>query len=272
MTTFLVQLSDTHIVAPGQLAYGRIDTAPPLARAVASVGRLRQPPDAVVITGDLVDLGQPAEYARLRKLLQPLLATTPVYLMPGNHDDRTALRAAFPDHAYLGHGDFIQYSVPIGGLQLVALDSVVPRASHGELCDRRLAWLDDELGRLGDRPVVLALHHPPFTTLIGHMDQIGLAQGREGLATIVAAHPNVERVISGHLHRAIDVRFAGSLASTAPSTAHQVCLDLRPDAQPQFMFEPPAFRVLAWRAESGLVSHLAPVGEFEGPFFFHDPE
>jgi 3',5'-cyclic-AMP phosphodiesterase len=269
MTTFLVQLSDLHIVAPGALAYGRVDTARALERAVASVRRLRQQASAVVITGDLTDRGQAVEYARLRELLQPL--SMPVFLMPGNHDERTALREAFPGHRYLGDGEFIQYSVAVGDLQLVALDTLAPGMSHGELCERRLGWLDDELGRLGRRPVVLALHHPPFSTLIDHMDHIGLRLGAPELAAIVARHPNVERVISGHLHRAIETRFAGTLASTAPSTAHQVCLDFAPDAKPAFAFEPPGFRVHAWTADVGVVSHLAPIGEFEGPFLFHDP-
>ena len=57
--TFLVQLTDLHIREPGRLAYGRIDTAPYLARAVQSVLALRQAPDAVVITGDLTTPGQP---------------------------------------------------------------------------------------------------------------------------------------------------------------------------------------------------------------------
>lgn len=268
MTTSLVQLSDLHIVAPATLAYGRVDTARSLERAVAGVRRLRQQASAVVITGDLTDRGQAVEYARLRDLLQGLPA--PVFLMPGNHDDRSALREAFPEHRYLGDGEFIQYSVAIGELQLVALDTLAPGMSHGELCDRRLGWLDDELGRLGRRPVVLALHHPPFTTLIDHMDQIGLRRGKPELAAIVARHPNVERVICGHLHRAIETRFAGTLASTAPSTAHQVCLDFALDAVPAFAFEPAGFRVHAWSPTAGLISHLVPIGEFVGPFRFHD--
>ena len=101
-TTVLVQLTDLHIREPGRLAYGRIDTAPYLERAVQSVLRLPQQPDAVVITGDLSDFGRAAEYEHLARLLAPL--TMPVYLMPGNHDDRDQLRRSFPDHGYLAAG------------------------------------------------------------------------------------------------------------------------------------------------------------------------
>jgi 3',5'-cyclic AMP phosphodiesterase CpdA len=272
MNTTIVQLTDTHIREPGRLAYGRVDTAEFLERAVASVSRLRQRPDAVVVTGDLVDFGRPAEYARLRALLAPL--ALPVYLLPGNHDERDALRASFPDHGYLARDDaapFVQYSVTIGALRLVALDTVVPGGGWGELCDARLQWLDDELARHAGHPVIVAMHHPPFPTLIGHMDKLGLRSGAGRLAQTIARHPNVERVICGHLHRAIDMRFGGTIASTCPGPAHQVSLDLAPDAASAFHMEPPAFRLHVWSPGAGLVTHLAPIGEFDGPYPFFEP-
>jgi 3',5'-cyclic-AMP phosphodiesterase len=272
MTTTIVQLSDTHIREPGRLAYGVVDTAAFLQQAVSSVLALRQQPDAVVVTGDLVDFGRAAEYARLRQLLAPL--TMPLYLMPGNHDDRATLRAAFPDHAYLKADDpaaFIQYAVAVGELRLVTLDTVVPRAEHGELCEHRLDWLDETLEAQAGAPVMVAMHHPPFTTLIGHMDRNGLRQGGDELEAVIRRYPNVERVICGHLHRAIDVRFGGTIASTAPGPAHQVSLDLAPDAESTFTMEPPGFRVHVWTAQTGLLTHLAPVGRFDGPYPFREP-
>ncbi len=267
--TLLLQLSDLHIREPGRLAYGRIDTAPYLREAVASIGRLPQRPDAVVITGDLTDFGRAAEYDHLRELLAPL-APLPIYLLPGNHDERQQLRASFPEHAWLGTEGFVQYSVPVGAMQLIALDTVVPGASEGSLCAERLEWLAAQLDAHRDRPVVIAMHHPPFRTLIGHMDEIGLLQGADELEALVARHPNVERVICGHLHRSIQVRFGGSLALTVPSPAHQVCLDLAPDAPSAWTLEPPGYAVHALPAGGRLVSHLAASGRYEGPYPFHD--
>lgn len=271
MTTSLVQLTDLHIREPGRLAYGRIDTAPYLQLAVQSILRLKQQPDAVVITGDLTDFGRAAEYAHLAQLLAPL--PMPIFLMPGNHDDRDQLRRSFPGHGYLGDGGFIQYSARVGGLRLLTLDTVVPGQSHGTLCEERLAWLETQLELCRGEPVVVAMHHPPFQTLIGHMDDIGLLEGADALEALIARHRNVERVICGHLHRAIDVRFGGTIASTSPAPAHQVCLDLAPDAPSEWVLEPPGFRIHAWtgRGDQGrLVTHLAPSGSFEGPYPFHD--
>ena len=97
--TLLVQISDLHIREPGRLAYGRINTAPYLANAVQAINQLPQPADAVIITGDLTDFGRPAEYDHLQQLLAPL--KVPVYMLPGNHDERNNLSQFFPSHDYL---------------------------------------------------------------------------------------------------------------------------------------------------------------------------
>ena len=270
MQKLLVQLSDPHIRGPGELAYRRVDTSVFLAEAVAAVRRLPQPADAVVVTGDLTDFGRPGEYAQLRRLLDPL--GCPVYLMPGNHDDGAELRRSFADHAYLhqGGGSRVRYAVDLGGLRLVALDTSVPKAPHGELGDDQIDWLDATLGAEPAMSTIVALHHPPFATRIGHMDDIGLQRGATALADVIARHPQVERVISGHLHRSIQMRFGGTIAMTAPSTAHQVTLDLAADAASTFMLEPPGFLIHAWSPPAALVTHVAFIGDFAGPFPFHD--
>lgn len=262
----LAQISDLHLKPQRRLAYGVVDTAGMLENCVAQIMALKQRPDAVIATGDLVDLGRPEEYGLLREILAPL--TMPVYLLPGNHDERSALRAAFPDHDYLRQwAPFVQYAIEYHDLRTVALDTVIPGQGGGELCAERLAWLDRTLAQ-SDRPTVVALHHPPFATGIGHMDRIALAN-TAGLAEVIGRHPQVERVIAGHLHRPIQCRFAGTVASVCPSPAHQVALDLSTEAPDHFVMEPPAFQLHAQTA-SGLVTHTAYVGKFAGPFPFRE--
>ena len=116
----LAQLSDPHIVAAGKLfrcpmqgtapdaerARLEFDTAPYLARAVASLNALVPRPDVTVVTGDLVDHGEPDEYEQLRHLLAPL--SMPVFVIPGNHDAREPLREAFRDARYLPAEGYLQ--------------------------------------------------------------------------------------------------------------------------------------------------------------------
>lgn len=259
----IAQLSDPHVVAPGALLYGRVDTADFLRRAVADVNRLDPRPDIVALTGDLVDKGTPEEYAHLRTLLAPL--AMPVFVIPGNHDARDPLRAAFGGDGYLPPDGFLQYAVEDYPVRLVALDTLIPGAGGGELCGERLAWLDRTLAAAPDRPTVVVMHHPPFPTGIERMDRAGL-RGIDDFAAIIARHGQVERILCGHLHRAIDRRFAGTVAGTAPSTAHQIRLDLRPGATSlRLMFEPPGYQLHLWR-DGALVTHTAAIGDWPGPY------
>lgn len=268
MTRLIVQLSDTHIRKPGELAEGRVDTAAGLARAVTVVNGLPQPAAAVIVTGDLVDSGKPAQYEHLRELLAPLAC--PVYLLPGNHDDRDALRHAFAADGYLQQGSptYIHYAVELDGLRLVFLDTSVKGAAHGELDDAQLADLDATLAARPDVPTLLAMHHPPFKTFIERMDDYGLRQGGLGLAEVLARHAQVDRIVCGHLHRSISARFAGCLAMTAPSTAHALAFDLGADAPLAFTLEPAGFLVHAWSATGEIASHLVQAGAYDGPFSF----
>jgi Icc protein len=264
----LAQVSDMHVRSPGKLSYRVVDTGASLARCVAHLANMAQRPDAVLFTGDLTDFGRDDEYLNLRAILAPL--PMPAFLMPGNHDDPERLRAAFPQHVYLRQSaQRIDYVIDEFPVRLVALDSTVPRESGGDLRRDQLDWLDGALAAAPRRPTIVALHHPPFSTGIGHMDRIGLANARS-LEAVIARHPQVERIVSGHLHRSIVARFGGTIASTCPSPAHQVALDLADEAASRFTMEPPAFQLHLWREGAGLVTHTVAIGDFPGPFPFYE--
>ena len=258
----LAQISDMHVTPPGSELYGRIDTSAFLARAVAHIAALDPRPDAVVATGDLVDRGSVEEYRHLRDLLAPL--GLPVYLVPGNHDRRDALRVVFGDQPWLPASGFVQYTVDLGPLRLVGLDTLVEGKGYGALCAERLDWLEARLGE-SDRPTIVMMHHPPFACGIAAFDAMRLNEGEERLAGIVERHRHVERVLCGHVHRPIQVRWAGTLAAVAPSTAHQGTLDLRAGAPLSLTMEPPGVMLHLWTPATGLVSHTSVVGTWRGP-------
>src|SRR5262250_1590670 len=134
----VIQLSDPHILAPGELLYGRFDTAEFLARSVAEINRLDPLPDVAVITGDLVDHGEPAEYEHLRALLSPL--AMPVFVIPGNHDAREPLRTAFDADGYLPADGFLQFTIEDYPVRLVALDTLIPGEGIVSLAARARPW------------------------------------------------------------------------------------------------------------------------------------
>jgi len=265
----IAQITDTHIRIPGKLAYRRVDTAKHLAAAVAQVNRLDPAPDVVVMTGDLVDFAHPAEYEHLAALIAPLRA--PVYLLPGNHDGRDPMRQGFPAHRYLPREGFLNYAVEDWPVRLVAVDTLIPGEGGGEVCEERLAWLERTLAAAPQRPTVVMMHHPPFRTGISFMDGHGL-KNSDKFAAVIARHSQVERVIAGHLHRSIQCRVGGTVASTCPSPAHQIVLDIRPGAPLGFAMEPPGYQLHVWYEGTGLVTHTVTIGTFDGPYPFREPK
>lgn len=262
----IAQVSDLHVGRPGERVGGRVDTADCLRRCVARLNRLTPRPDLVALTGDLVNAGDPEEYRHLRSLLEPLELRWA--LIPGNHDHRGALRAAFKDHAHLGRDpDFIHYVIDDFPVRLVFADTLDPGREEGRLDAARLAWLEARFQEAPNTPTMLFMHHPPFASGLDAMDRTGCA-GAEALAALLQRNPQVERVCCGHLHRPVFVRWAGTCGCVAPSCAHQLALDLRPGASTGFVLEPPAFLLHLWRPGVGLATHLCLVDPFPGPYPF----
>ncbi len=231
----IAQITDLHIKPPGELAYGKVDTAEALRKLVNALNRLRPAPDLVVVTGDLVDGGSPEEYQHLLLLLEGL--KHPLAVTAGNHDDRRRAREAFPNQPF-ADGEALNQIRSLGPIDVVLLDSSVPGLPHGCLEPTTLNWLERALIRMGpSRPALLFLHHPPFATGIWHMDRQPLTNP-EPLAAIIARHPQVRLVAAGHVHRAVTTRFAGTVASICPAPNHAVALDLNQAMEPSFMIEP----------------------------------
>jgi Icc protein len=268
----IAQISDLHIKPPGVLAYGRVDTAVALERCVAALNAFRPKPDFVVISGDFADTPTMEEYEYLKRLLGPL--QLPFAGIPGNHDSRDMMRAAFPHAAYAFSSGPLNQRIEIGGLDLLLLDSSVHGKPHGELEAPTLQWLDATLASSPDRPALLFLHHPPFTTGIWHMDRQNLLNAGE-LAPVIRPYPRIQLIAAGHVHRATMTMFAGVPTTICPAPNHAVDLDLAHLREPSFKVEPPAFHLHAWfpgEEFGSVVTHQVPIGDFDGPHPFFGPD
>ena len=268
----VAQISDLHIKPPGRLAYRRVDTAKALERCVACLNELAPAPDFVVISGDLADTPDIEEYDHLARLLAPLRLR--FACIPGNHDSREMMRAAFPSADYAFSSGALNQLIALGELDLILLDSSVPGMPHGELDAPTLRWLDATLASASERPALLFLHHPPFLTGISHMDRQNLGNAN-ALAEIIRRHPRVQLVGCGHVHRAALTTFAGVACTICPAPNHAVDLDLDQLRAPSFKIEPPAFHLHTWFPGTGfgsVVTHQVPIGSFDGPHPFFGPD
>ncbi|WP_413206587.1 phosphodiesterase [Rhodospirillum sp. A1_3_36] len=268
----IAQISDTHITAPGRKALGdRVDTAQALKRALDHILGMAVPPDTLIVTGDVADHGQAEEYDHFRMLLAPL--SLPLLACPGNHDDPALLKGALaamdPHQGQWSKGPTLDVTMDLGSLRFVGLDTTVDGAPHGQIREHQLAWLDSRLAEAAflELPVVLFLHHPPFTTGIAHMDRMGLRES-DGLATVLTRHQGrVVRLLCGHIHRHISTLWHGVPTIVGPSTAYSVSLDLDSQASATFAFETPTLLLHHWNArESTMVTHTVPIGAADGAF------
>jgi Icc protein len=159
--TQLIQITDTHILPTGEVLYGSIDTAAHLQESVRSINRMQSPPDVVLITGDLVERGDRVSYQHFIELISPL--EMPVYVIPGNHDDPQIMRESFAGTpCFPASDDTFQYAVEDLPFRILALNSHCAGTELPDFDQQRLSWLENQLEQ-SDKPVLIALHHPPIS-------------------------------------------------------------------------------------------------------------
>lgn len=249
----IAQISDLHVAEEHEFMRRFVDANANLEQAVSYLNAMQRRPDVVIATGDLTDHGRSEQYGLLAEILSGL--DVPLLLVPGNHDEREPFRTMALDagHEYVPAEGPIQYAVEDHDVRLVALDTIRVDHHDGELDAERLSWLDDTLAAAPDAPTLVLLHHPPFETGIWWMDCIGLAGAAE-LEAIVRRHPQVVRVVAGHLHRPIETAWGHCLVSCAPSTTHQTQCNLHPEHEPVIAAEPPQLQLHWWTGDT-FVTH-----------------
>jgi 3',5'-cyclic AMP phosphodiesterase CpdA len=239
----IAQITDTHIRPKGKLLHHMVHTAHYLRRCIAQLEALSPRPDVVIATGDLVDRGKAKEYRRLRKILDRL--TIPLFVIPGNHDEREALRDAFGDHGYLPRHGPLQYAVDTLPVRLIGLDTVRCKHPGGELDAERFDWFEAALAAHPRRPTFVFMHHPPFEIGILPVDAQGF-RNVERFRAIVERNPQIAVIACGHVHRAASAWIGSTRVTTAPSTAHQLIVSEQAFGVHGIRLEPPGFALHTW--------------------------
>lgn len=240
----LVQLTDLHLFGAET---GRLRGVRTLASATAALAQARGedwPPDALLVTGDVVH-DDPAGYTQFHRLFATL--GIPVLCLPGNHDDPRAMRRALakPPFVMGGHVD-------IGRWRIVLLDSVQAGQAGGALSPASLTALAAALEQAGERHVLVCLHHHPVPLGSRWLDQVALANP-EAFFAVIDGHPGVRGILWGHVHQSFDALRNGVRLLATPST----CVQFRPRTE-RFGLDslPPAYRTLELRADGSIATEL----------------
>lgn len=233
--TRIVQLTDLHLTArKGRFVRGS-DVWANLEQTLAHVGTQLGEVDRLVLTGDIANSGSAEAYARLADVLAPWHSR--LRLVPGNHDHRERLRAAFPAWWPPGQPSLCFHD-HVGGHRLIGLDSVRQGRTRGQLGRWQLAWLAQQLAAESG-PVLLFLHHPLERVHCWWLDK-DLLRDRRELATILE-RCDVRAVFAGHVHQENHTRVRGAEVWTTPAVAYE----FRPGSWlPLAYSRQPAFRVI----------------------------
>jgi 3',5'-cyclic AMP phosphodiesterase CpdA len=215
---FLLHLSDTHLIAADADLYGDVDSAARLAQIMAEIEASGALPEAIVVTGDVADRGEPGAYARVRRIVEPAaerIGAQVIWAM-GNHDERGAFRQEL--FGLQPTDRPVDFVYDVNGLRVITLDTSVPGEHYGEVTPEQLDWLAEELSTAAPHGTILALHHPPVASvqdlavLVELRDQQSLAEVVEG--------SDIISIIGGHLHYSTTSTFAGIPVSVASATCY----------------------------------------------------
>lgn len=237
--TKIIQITDPHLVAPGEILHG-LDPHARLAACIDDILEHHGDAACCVITGDLAHRGEAAAYAALRTQIDRL--PFPCFPLMGNHDVRSLFTAAFPGALDDGNG-FVQGRFDLDDSTLLMLDTLDEGRNGGLYCEQRQDWLNRELSRLGERTVYLFMHHPPFDIGIPCLDRIGLSNPQPFIR-LAQERRNLRHLFFGHVHRPVCGSWRGIPFSTMRGLNHQVPFDLHTISPVPKSHEPPAYAVV----------------------------
>ena len=209
----LIQLTDTHIFADPEATFDGIDSSASLEQIINLAQNTHWPPDAVLLTGDLVHDPAPKAYERLAEILGTI--ELPVYCIPGNHDD-PAMAKQILNQKNISTPGAIYFENWI----VLMLDSFLPNTHSGRLDASELQFLDEQLEANKNKHALICLHHSPVSINSPWMDKMSL-QNPEELFSILDKYSQVRAVLWGHIHQEFNSMHNDVQLMATPSTCVQ---------------------------------------------------
>lgn len=243
----IAQISDTHVALDTPDANRRLHD---FEATIADINALYPLPDVIVHTGDVVHNGRQDEYAEAVRILAK--ARAPVYVLAGNKDDRSNLRAAFSRCGYLAPDSaFIDYAIENYPVRLIVLDTLNTASNKGDFCSERVARMIDMIDADTTRPIAVFAHHPPFVVKVGP-DPINFEtpEMMERLRRALQHSGRVAAVFSGHVHRAAE----GSVGHIPATVVQCIATPLRKGDYPAAMQTSPVYHLHRFDPAWGFIS------------------
>lgn len=217
-----IHLTDLHLLGTDDAQINGQDPTQKLRTIIERIQSMEIRPAFLLITGDLVNDGQLAEYETLnRRLLELQRFEVPIILGLGNHDARGFFRQIVLGEATSAEQQPYYHSTLIDGVNIIMLDSQIPNGVPGFLGQEQLAWLAAELAKPVAVGHLIALHHPPVSSTVALLDPLMLTNPQD-LAAVIAGHPTILGILSGHIHYNHVARFQQTFSFTTPAVLYTI--------------------------------------------------
>jgi len=170
---------------PGEPPYPSVMNA----GAISEIEKLD--PDAVLVKGDLTDLGTDEQYDQFVRAYTKL--GDRMHHFRGNHD-------AMLSHTIAATGPF---TVELDGVTLASIDTVRPGSEHGRIVDDQLDWLEALAGE-ASKPVLVFGHHHPWDPSSAERNDnyFGInPDDSEALCAVITRCEAIAGYFAGHTHR-----------------------------------------------------------------------
>ncbi|RJE87251.1 phosphodiesterase [Paracoccus onubensis] len=218
----LVWLTDLHLVEQGRDWPQGVDPLARLRFCLDEIQAFHSDAERLVISGDLIQIGNPGAYGILREELTRI--SMPYRLLVGNHDNREAMLTSFPELSSVD--GFIQGVEDVGNVRLLYLDTLAAEGKHhGELCPVRMQWIGEQIRSADERSLLIFLHHPPCDIGVPALDRLSLVDSDE-LGDLIRAREAPTHLFCGHVHRNASGLWAGYPLAALKSLHVQFELDL----------------------------------------------
>lgn len=240
MTVRILQLTDLHLFADPRAELRDIHTRGLVERVLAAVKPRAPEWDLIVLTGDLAHDEVRETYIGLRELLDRDLPgpRSRLRLVPGNHDNRAAMREIFPE-SEITPGDWVTFSTDVGGWRLIGLDTHCPGELWGRIEPSQRDWFRTQLAAHREQPTLVFMHHPPFAIQSRWLDKVML-QDADPFWEVVRSFSQIRAISCGHVHQEFTAEVHGVAVCTTPSCSIQ----FRPGTDElEIATDAPGFRV-----------------------------
>lgn len=250
MTPTVLQVTDTHLFpAPDESLLG-VRTQDTL-DAVLDHAFREGTPDALIASGDLAQVGEPATYRRFLETVRSRFAG-PCLCVPGNHDLGEPFLRILPTQP-----------VRLGAWDVLGVDTHIDHRVDGVVAEGELRRLEEALSGSAGRHALVVGHHCPVDVGAPWLDEHRIANS-DALLALLGASECVRGYLGGHVHQEVDRRVGGLRVLASPST----CFQFAPRSE-RFSLDDtaPGWRWLKLHADGAIETRVArlPSGQAPSP-------